>query len=140
MKKILLFLVLMNVLPGCKNQELLSADEMSLLGKWNLAEFCISTGTGPCQTQFSTVSYAQTVQFQKDGSFIQSTPEPGKFQTPLVSSGQYRLLDQNRIELHFDLSTNLESMTVWTYELRGNRLTLYPLCIEGCYYTYQKAN
>ncbi|GAB2781066.1 hypothetical protein GCM10027275_25810 [Rhabdobacter roseus] len=140
MKKVLLFLVLISLLPGCKKDELMSADEISLIGKWNLTEFCVSAGAGPCETKFSTVSYAQTVQFQKDGSFIQSVPEPGKFQTPLISSGQYRLLNQSQIELQFDQASNLESRTVWTYELAGKRLTLYPLCIEGCYYTYVKTN
>ncbi|HEV7348864.1 hypothetical protein [Telluribacter sp.] len=136
MKKLSLLLGIV-LLISCEADEL-TATEKSLVGTWRLAEFCVSPGTGECTLQPASAIQTQTLEFRKDGSFIERIPERQKFWTPVVSSGQYTVLEENsRIQFRFDVSSSTVPAD-WGYQLSGKRMTLLPTCFEGCKYTYEK--
>ncbi|WP_247236835.1 hypothetical protein [Telluribacter sp. SYSU D00476] len=136
MKKLSLLLSLI-LLISCEKEELSTA-ERSIVGKWQLVEYCVSPGAGECVAQMATAIYTQTVEFRKDGSFIERIPERQKFWTPIMSSGQYRVLeDKGKIEFQFDISSS-RTPAAMDYQFAGDRMTLLPVCIEGCRYTYER--
>ncbi|WP_207504803.1 lipocalin family protein [Telluribacter humicola] len=136
MKKLSLLLSFV-LLISCEKEEL-STVERSIVGKWQLVEYCVSPGSGECNAQMATAIYTQTVEFREDGSFIEKIPERQKFWTPIMSSGQYRILEgKGKIEFQFDVSSSRTPVGV-DYQLSGNRMTLLPGCFEGCRYTYEK--
>lgn len=136
MKKIVLLLSVLYLL-GCNEQEL-TPEEERILGTWQLVEYCVSPGNGNCSPQAATAVRTQTLEFRKNGSFIEKIPEPGKFQTPLVSSGEFQIVTPGKIRFTFDDRATFTEEVQWSYELSGNRLTILPLCFEGCSYTYRR--
>jgi hypothetical protein len=136
MKKIALFLSVIYLL-GCSGKELTPQEEQ-ILGTWQLTEYCVSSGAGNCTTQPATAVRTQTLEFRKDGSFIQKIPEPGKFQTPIVSSGEFQIVTPGKIRFGFDDRATFTEEVQWSYELSGDRLKILPLCFEGCSYTYRR--
>lgn len=136
MKKIVLILSMLYLL-GCSKNELTPLKKQ-ILGTWQLAEYCISPGNGNCTPQPATVIYTQTLKFRKNGSFIEKIPEPGKFQTPIVSSGEFQIVTDGKIKLKFDDRTTFTEEVQWGYELSGDSLTILPLCFEGCSYTFRR--
>jgi hypothetical protein len=143
MKRSTLLLGLLLLWVSCENQSL-SPVEQTLVGTWRLAEYCVSPGTGSCIMQPATAIQTQTLEFRKDGSFIERIPDRQKFWTPLVSSGEYRVLqEQSRIEFRFDASASTYPAS-WEFRLEpgqrqaGQRLTLLPTCFEGCTYVFEK--
>ena len=78
-----LVLVLMFLWAGCSSKDI-TAVNVDILGKWQLTEFCVGTGDGSCPPQLATTSITQSLEFRKDGSFIEKVPQPGQFQTCLL--------------------------------------------------------
>lgn len=136
MKKIAILLSVL-YLVGCTKKELTPQEEQ-ILGTWQLVEYCISPGAGNCTPQLATAVRTQTLDFKKNGSFIEKIPEPGKFQTPIVSSGEFGIVTIGKITFTFDDRATFSESVQWGYELSGNRLTILPLCFEGCSYTYRR--
>lgn len=130
-------LILVSLL-GC-SKESLSPEEKTLLGTWQLAEFCVGPGDGSCPPQLATTSITQSLEFRKDGSFIEKIPQPGQFQTPIVSSGEFRIEKEGRMYLKFDNAGIYNKVNHWGYRLTNDMLTILPtVCKEGCSYTYKK--
>ena len=135
------WLLIFAYLAGCSNSKELSPAEAEIIGKWQLAEFCVSPGDSSCSMQTATPATTQVLDFRKDGSFIEKIPQPGQFQTPIRSSGEYRLEAPDRIYFQFDSVNNLEPEKPWAwgYTITGNLLTIQPsVCNEGCIYIYKK--
>lgn len=140
MKKMGWWLIL-GCLAGCSNNKDLSPVEAEIIGKWQLSEFCVSPGNGSCSMQTATPTTTQVLDFRKDGSFIEKIPQPGQFQTPIRSSGEFRLEAPDRIYFKFDTPNNLEPQTprAWGYSIANDLLTIQPsVCNEGCIYIYKK--
>ncbi|MPR33246.1 lipocalin family protein [Salmonirosea aquatica] len=137
MKRIGFMLMLISLL-GC-SKESLSPEEKNIVGTWQLKEFCVGPGDGSCPQQLATTSATQTLEFRKDGSFIEKIPQPGQFQTPIVSSGEFRIEGEGRLYFKFDNAGTGNKENHWGYNLAGDRLTILPsICNEGCSYTYQR--
>jgi hypothetical protein len=137
MKKIALLLSVLCLVAGCTNQEL-TPEQERILGTWRLTEYCVSPGFGSCTPQLATATINQTLEFQKNGSLIEKRPQPGKFQSPIVSSGDYKIERKNRISFRFDNQSAIAGDVEWGYELTGNTLVIAPQCYEGCSYTYTR--
>ncbi|TDB64117.1 LolA-like protein [Arundinibacter roseus] len=136
MKKIALVFALMSLL-GCSREEA-TPEERLIYGKWQLLEFCVSPGNGSCDPQQATAVRTQSLEFKKNGSFIQRIPQPGQFSTPIVSSGDFSIKTPGRINFNFDNKTTFKEEVSWLYELSDTLLTIRPQCIEGCAYTYER--
>ncbi len=137
MKRIAFILVLAT-LAGC-SKESLSPEEKNLLGTWQLEEFCVGPGDGSCPPQLTTTVATQTLEFRKDGSFIEKIPQPGQFKTPIVSSGEFRIEAVDRLYLKFDNAGTAQKENHWGYTLTADRLTILPtVCKEGCSYSYKR--
>ena len=133
-----LVLVLMFLWAGCSSKDV-TAVNVDILGKWQLTEFCVGPGDGSCPPQVATTSITQSLEFRKDGSFIERVPQPGQFQTPIVSSGQYRAEGEGNLYLKFDNPGIFIQENHWGYSLRADKLTILPsVCNEGCSYTYRR--
>ncbi len=136
MKKIVLFLSIVYLI-ACSRKELTPQEEQ-ILGTWQLIEYCVSPGNGNCTPQVATAVRSQTLEFKKNGSFIERIPQPGQFQTPLVGSGEFRIVSSGEIRIKFDDKATFAQEVQWGYEVSNNRLTIVPVCFEGCSYTYQR--
>lgn len=137
MKQVGLRIGVLFFLLGCAREEL-TPEEVQILGKWQLKEYCIGPGSGNCTPQSATAIHSQVLDFKNNGSFTQKIPQPGKFQTPVVSSGEYRIDTVGTIRFRFDNTATLSGEVRWGYVLSNNVLTLSPQCFEGCSYTYQR--
>lgn len=132
------FILVLATLVGC-SKESLSPEEKNLLGTWQLVEFCVGPGDGSCPPQLATTSITQSLEFRKDGSFIENIPQPGQFQTAIVSSGEYRIEGEGKLYLKFDNPGVFTQENHWRYSLTAEKLTILPsVCIEGCSYSYKK--
>lgn len=132
------FILIVATLVGC-SKESLSPEEKNLLGTWQLSEFCVGPGDGSCPPQLSTTVATQTLEFRQDGSFIENIPQPGQFQTAIVSSGEYRIEEEGKLYLKFDNPGVFTQENRWGYSLTAEKLTILPsVCNEGCSYTYKK--
>lgn len=132
------FALILTTLVGC-SKESLSPEEKNLLGTWQLSEFCVGPGDGSCPPQLATTSITQSLEFRKDGSFIENIPQPGQFQTAIVSSGEYRIEGEGKLYLKFDNPGVFTQENHWGYSLTAEKLTILPsVCNEGCSYTYKK--
>lgn len=135
MKKLGLILILL--WAGCSSD--ITSGGAEILGKWQLYEFCVGSGDGSCPPQLATAIATQTIEFRKDGSFIEKIPQPGQFQTPVVSSGEFRIEGEGKLYLKFDDAGVFSRENHWGYRLTGNTLVLLPsACNEGCSYTYRR--
>lgn len=135
-KNIFLIVGLVSFL-GCGGNDLSPAEEQ-ILGKWQLFEYCVSPGSGNCVPQTATTTNSQTLEFKRNGSFIEKKPQPGRFQTPIVSSGDYQIKSKGKIIFRFDNQTAITGEVEWGYEVSATELVIYPLCFEGCKYTYTR--
>ncbi len=132
------FILVLATLVGC-NKESLSPEEKNIVGTWQLVEFCVGPGDGSCPPQLATTSITQTLEFRKDGSFIEKIPQPGQFQTPIVSSGEFKIEKQGNIYLRFDNAGIYNEENQWGYTLKNDMLTILPtVCNEGCSYSYKR--
>jgi len=133
------FILLLATLVGCSKEVSLSPEEKNIVGTWQLAEFCVGPGDGSCPQQLATTSITQTLEFRRDGSFIEKVPQPGQFQTPIVSSGEFKIEGGGKLYLKFDNAGNAPTENHWGYTLTADRLTILPaVCNEGCSYTYKR--
>ena len=139
MNKSSIFIVLVWLL-GCSSDGDVSPQQSRLLGKWQLAEYCLSPGDGSCPLRKVSASETQVLDFRKDGTFLENRPQPGQSPSPIDNSGEYRLDGPNTIYFKFDppISSASYSEVKWYYELRGNTLVLSPPCREACRYTYRR--
>ena len=136
MKRVGLALVLL--WAGCKSKDV-TALNADILGKWQLEEFCVGIGDVCCPPQTATGGVTQTLEFRKDGSFLSKIPQPGQFQTPIGSSGEYRVENEGKIYLKFDNPGVFVQENLWGYRLTAEKLTILPsVCNEGCSYTYRR--
>lgn len=132
------FILVLAALLGC-SKEALSPEEKNIVGTWQLEEFCVCPGDGSCAPQLATTRITQRLEFRKDGTFIEKIPQPGQFQTPIVSSGEFRIEGEGRLYLKFDNAGTASKENHWGYTLTYDRLTILPsVCNEGCSYSYKR--
>jgi hypothetical protein len=137
MKKAGIYIVGLLGMLACSPDKL-SPEEGRIIGKWQLAEYCVGSVTGSCTPQVATAITSQTLEFKKNGSFMAKIPQPGKFQTPIVSSGEYHIAAGGIIRFRFDAAASFTNEVEWHYTLTDEHLTIEPQCYEGCTYTYQR--
>lgn len=137
MKQVAIFLSIVYLLAGCSQNEL-TPEEERIVGTWQLSEYCISPGFGNCIPQPATAAISQTLEFRNNGSVIEKRPQPGRFQSPIVSSGDYKIDSNGKITFRFDNQTALAGEVEYGYKLSANTLVITPPCYEGCSYTYTR--
>lgn len=131
-------LILMLLCTGCSTKDV-TAVNADILGKWQLEKFCVGIGDGSCPPQAATGGVTQTLEFRKDGTFLSKIPQPGLFQTPVVSSGEYHVENEGKLYFKFDNPGVFDQENLWGYRLTTGKLTILPsVCNEGCSYTYRR--
>lgn len=124
MKQLLPLLLLISIAGACGK----SSDNKSgsLKGKWRLTETMISPGNA---VPWTAVDYTDGyVSFSANGKF---TFNKIPYRTGL---NKYRILDDKRVELYQDNSSN--QPVIVFYQIEGSTLILNFPCIEACGYKF----
>jgi len=123
MKRILFLLVVI----GCSYNDI---DPLTLLGRWKRIESLADPGDG--SGTYQPVNGNYYIDFLTDKTFIAN--EAICYEDQIINQPSSGAYDSASLTLSF---INCPSM-IFTYEISGNNLFIYPPCIEGCGLKYIK--
>src|SRR5688500_1823440 len=91
----------------------------AIVGKWKMTHFYADIGDGKGTWQEADKQNTRTIEFKKNGEFIDSQKD---------KTGKYALLDST----HVEIKDNSQSYKMTIVELGTDLLVVKANCIEGC--------
>lgn len=143
MRKRLLLFLLTGTLLGCARaledtSPSYLGESAALVGTWKLTEYLADPGNGSGTFQKAEGRFSETIEFRADGRFVATTDLA---LSQALQFEYYKVLDRQRIELVYKVSTNAGPSHIWTYsDLTATTLTLSYGCIEACKGRYVRVN
>jgi hypothetical protein len=119
-------LQLMN--SSCKKNNSSESEVSSIIGKWKLTEVYSDPGDG--SGKFTKVNGGKILEFTSEGEVSSNSSL-----CSLISNGLLHETSAYTITEYTDNRNTIKiekCPTNFSYELKGNQLTIYYPCIEGC--------
>jgi hypothetical protein len=140
MKNILIFALLLS-LVSCETKDSLNepnGKRKSIIGKWQLIKYCFSPGDASCPEQKVEANQGQIIEFEANNKYtITNKNEQTKL---LECGGEWKDIDITKIEVVPICEPTLTKRTLYLSLNEDNTLTLSPLCIEACRFTFKPIN
>jgi hypothetical protein len=127
MRYLITAIVFLCFLAACNKPAADSAGNTSLVAKWKLTDYLVSPGPMG-EWQKADPSSPSYITFKNDGS-LEITPDNE------YSAKRYRVLSDSAV-----LMIRENDSLPFRYEIKKDRLTLYPPCIEPCANKYVKVS
>jgi hypothetical protein len=140
MKNILIFAVLI-IFGSCETKEGLSeptGKRKSIIGKWQLINYCFSPGDASCPEQKVEANQGQIIEFEADGKY--TVTKKGDKTTLLECAGEWKDVDITKIEVIPSCEPTLTKRTLFISINDDKTLTMSPQCIEACKFTFRALN